>query len=832
MSVKNNYDLSLREEEIKKDEIKDIDKILYSMKELNFDKKKVKRNLNLDIYIDKYYGRNDILLILNDVSYRILPEARKIKFIDGKNVTEKFVFSNYNLKEILNKLEFKLFTINSGDNSYDSIETEIAQQEIYDIFANISVNQITKINSELEIIIDKFRIRYSKQNKLISDLSLNTSSYYPENSSDVINYKILSKYYHELDKILCSDRNVIYLAGPKGTSKSLCLINFSFELNKINKIPLLYINYRELVKLTSNERKNIFKKEMIYLFFNENSLTYFYNNKPLGEIKTKRLIKFLYDFILNLLNIYENTFNHYILFVLDNFDEEDEDEVQMLKNIISLVKKIENAKKIKLIISGRCKFIYNMQNLYFNNKLDNFENFIYYNVELNKKRDKNSLPLFHYKKFENNANKKDEILKEEIKFCNKFNLYGMYYSLLYCNKEINLEELSKKYDILPIDFLVFKKSGKEKITFQFHNEIFKSSVKKKIRTEIEINRLDYFLKELNYSSITFGIFEEKLLTLFFSFNKLEILNLHFEEENRVEVKDINDLKESKFLSTNNKFNLFSPVIITQENYLGTNYDLLILIPSINESFEAYFIQIGTNKNNSQINKIMDDLYNNEINYKNGIQNYTGLKISKIKLVFIFDKETQEQIKKEKEKDNSHAFSCVEFCRENRILFYLFSTEDYTLYSTPDMKKFNKVINFGAKIIGQKRATYIFTFRNNIDSIFDNDEIKCIKELIDHDIYLDYTMLREYSKVEKEFKNAKINFNKENIYIFQNSTNRIFVIKNKHYIMENHKLKFIKNINTDSTIKNFKYNEIITLKDKNNGEEKKKFQGKKKLKIKY
>ena len=228
MSVKNNYDLSLREEEIKKDEIKDIDKILYSMKELNFDKKKVKRNLNLDIYIDKYYGRNDILLILNDVSYRILPEARKIKFIDGKNVTEKFVFSNYNLKEILNKLEFKLFTINSVDNSYDSIETEIAQQEIYDIFANISINQITKINSELEIIIDKFRIRYSKQNKLISDLSLNTSSYYPENSSDVINYKILSKYYHELDKILCSDRNVIYLAGPKGTSKSLFLINFIF----------------------------------------------------------------------------------------------------------------------------------------------------------------------------------------------------------------------------------------------------------------------------------------------------------------------------------------------------------------------------------------------------------------------------------------------------------------------------------------------------------------------------------------------------------------------------------------------------------------------------
>ena len=824
-------DSTTKEDQIKKDKIMDIDKTLYLIKELEFDIEKVKNDLCLEIDIEKYYDKNNVVIILNDVYYHIYPEARKIQFINGDNIVEKFVYSDNNLSEILNQLEFKLFTVNTNDNSYDSIDSQIGQKEIYDIFKKVSINQIIKINSELQNIINKFRIRYCKKIKLISDLSLNTSFYYPKNNSDEINYNILSKYFDDLKGKLCSERNIIYLAGPKGTSKSLFLINFSFELNKIENVPLLYINYRELLNLTPNKRKNIFKKEMIYLFFNENSLNYFYKSKPYGEIKVKGFMYFLYNFILNLLNIYENTFNKYILCVIDNFDEENESETQILKNIISLAKKDENIKKIKLVISGRCKFIYNAQNNYINNKLDNHEDFIYYNVEMNKKRDKNSLPLFYYKKFKGNINKEDEILEEEIKFCDKFNLYGMYYSLLNCNKEMNLSELNKKYDILPFDFLTFNKIDEEKINFQFHNEIFKSAIKKKIRVKIEETQLQYFLKELNYSRITFGIFEEKLLALFLSFNKLGIQNLNFEENNRLEVKEINQLKNSKFLCANNKFNVYSPVIITQENYFGPNYDLLILIPSINTSFEANFIQIGTDKKKVQIETIMDDFYKNEINYKIGIQNYTGLNISGMKLVFIFDKETQEQIKKDRDNNKSNAFTCVEFCRKNNILFYLFSTLDYTLYSTPDMKKFCKVINFGEKIIGQKRPTYIFSFRNDIDSILNVDEIKYIRELINNDIYLDYLMIRDYTKTEKVFKDFKKDYNKENIYIFQNLTDKIFVIKNKHYIMENNKLILIKNIDTNSTIKNFKYNEIITLKKRNCGEDEKIHQNKKKLKIK-
>ena len=92
------------------------------------------------------------------------------------------------------------------------------------------------------------------------------------------------------------------------------------------------------------------------------------------------------------------------------------------------------------------------------------------------------------------------------------------------------------------------------------------------------------------------------------------------------------------------------------------------------------------------------------------------------------------------------------------------------------------------------------------------------------------MIRDKYEKEKEFKEAKIKFDKENIYIFQNSKDKIYVIKNNHYIMENNELKLIKNITNNSTIQEFKYNEIITLKDRNCGEKKKKFQGEKNLKI--
>lgn len=63
------------------------------------------------------------------------------------------------------------------------------------------------------------------------------------------------------------------------------------------------------------------------------------------------------------------------------------------------------------------------------------------------------------------------------------------------------------------------------------------------------------------------------------------------------------------------------ILLTQDNYLGPNYDLLILEPIENYNFIANFIQIGTDKSKKQIEIIEADLKENETNYKSGIKEY-------------------------------------------------------------------------------------------------------------------------------------------------------------------------------------------------------------------
>ena len=56
--------------------------------------------------------------------------------------------------------------------------------------------------------------------------------------------------------------------------------------------------------------------------------------------------------------------------VIDNFEEDDDNEIIILQNLINLIKKEENRPKIRLILSGRCKFINKKQLLYLKNELN------------------------------------------------------------------------------------------------------------------------------------------------------------------------------------------------------------------------------------------------------------------------------------------------------------------------------------------------------------------------------------------------------------------------------------------------------------------------------
>ena len=171
-------------------------------------------------------------------------------------------------------------------------------------------------------------------------------------------------------------------------------MNYCYTKNEYYQRPLLYINYRILKNVNNYKKKNIFKKEFIYLFFEEKVLNNYYNEKTYDSILKEKLIQFIYDYIVHLLNIYETNFNKQIVVVLDNFDENESDDIDILNKLINTIKKEGNRHKMKLIISGRSEFIYNKQLLYLKNELksdkpNNREMLLYYNIELNKPNNSN-----------------------------------------------------------------------------------------------------------------------------------------------------------------------------------------------------------------------------------------------------------------------------------------------------------------------------------------------------------------------------------------------------------------------------------------------------------
>ena len=494
------------------EEEKSIDEILYSIKKREFDKKKIKKDLGIDIIVKKLYDKKSSAIIeFKGKDYIFRPQSRKITFIDGEKSIVKFVCNHIHLKEILDKLQFNSFNTTNNEEkesiSIDSLGSENSETEILNTFKKKKKKKIYKDKPELEKLIDKFKQRYRQKIIYISDLSLNSSFYFPNNKEDEINFKILQIFKNELHRFFAKDCSVLYVAGPKGTSKSLFLMNYCYELNYHYKTPLLYINYRKLKDLSKDKMKNIFKKEFIYLFFEENSLKSFYKEKSYEKIKSEILIQFIYDFVKHLLDIYNNYFNKQIVIVIDNFDEDDDNEIMILQNLINLIKREENRPKIKLILSGRCKFMNKKLFLYLKNELNmkksnNREMLLYYNIQLvesdesiasNKSNDvindMNSLPLYYFNSdISNDINALKKIrITEEKEFCEKFNAYGMYYSTFYEGREIKISDLENNYEILPIDFLIFTIYDNNTISFKFHNEIFKSAVKKSIEHSIQEN---------------------------------------------------------------------------------------------------------------------------------------------------------------------------------------------------------------------------------------------------------------------------------------------------------------------------------------------------------
>ena len=355
------------------------------------------------------------------------------------------------------------------------------------------------------------------------------------------------------------------------------------------------------------------------------------------------------------------------------------------------------------------------------------------------------------------------LIQEES--CKNINFFGQYYSLIFENKEFSYKTFNKYYDILPNYYLTFiKKEGK--ISFEISNLIFKNALKKSIEYDIEYNSIENLLKSNDKERTQIGIYEEKLLTLLLKFNKLNLINLQFFNENRLEVNEINGFIDSKFDKFNGNIQKNKPIIITQTNYKGKNYDLLILIPLENsENYVAIFIQIGLNKKKADIIKLVDDISNNGNRYKNGIQKYLDINIKDIYLNFIFDKETQQN-----NIENGINSCGSNYCLSQNIIFYLFSLEDYQLYKLNNDMSYEK--------------TSFYEYKTEEKNILGNKRMKFSKSMFpDFYNFLDKDEIEKLIKIKPNIKNiSKCTIN-NNIYSYNISAKKMF--NNHLYIFTNY-----------------------------------------------
>ena len=333
----------------------DIEKKLYWIKSCNY-KSDENFQKEFGFKFDTNVDNNSMVVKFDKKVYIIEQKSRLITFIIDEVKELRFIYSCEYLKDVINEYEIKYF---STQKKYldNSLESEISNNEIYDIFNQEDISTIYKIKSSCEKMMSYFENRYTIQKDKISDLSLNSKYYYPENSDDKLDSTIFNDYDNILNKYMWDDSiNIIYLMGPKGASKSLFLMNFCRHKILSNN-PSLYINYNILKNLEPKQRKYIFKKEMLYLFSEENAFKDFYNQKYHRVIKNKEspFIHSLTEFIKILVNIYKNYFKKKITLVIDNFDEDNENLNNEIEQLINLIN--SNSSKIILIISGNSYFL-------------------------------------------------------------------------------------------------------------------------------------------------------------------------------------------------------------------------------------------------------------------------------------------------------------------------------------------------------------------------------------------------------------------------------------------------------------------------------------------
>ena len=665
--------------------------------------------------IDKYNSN------LNKTNVLLGNEARIINFIDKeqKIIYIHFIHNVNYLSEVMEKRNFKSYYIspeeykikihnlsNSEKEQQDDSSNPYSissSQNILMVFSSLSIQIIYKYYNTPILSEKNFQNRFIKKINKLKDLS-NTAKYYYKNIDQ--QFILFDEYDNIITKKISeftyySKALVLYLYGPKGSSKSTFLI-YSRNLLNALKINTLYLDVNTIKRKDNIERKRIILHELLYLFKDVTEMK---------EIEKKKIfhniaytgddpLQYIYYFLQNLFQAVIFKDNKYdykgkIIIIIDNIYDENNKVKESIESIISLTDKFMG--NVKLIICGNGRYFnekfielykskcFQTIGLYQNSlilsidkqniekQIKNSNEFLKYSLKFN----------YLYKDNQNILDFENKIIKEEEKYLEKYDFLGLFFCEELNNKKIIREDILKDKTIffkIPLEYFEITENKDDKsLNFVFFHSVYQKSIKNKIGFEVKNGILTKLLKEEGFPSTFLGICFEKIITLLLMYNKLKIYNLFFEEKNIKEIKDLNILKDDNYNGPIFKIeNKDKPILLLQENFYRPNYEIIILSKHNNKQC-ANFVQIGVDKNQEKIEKILNDLKTYENNYKKNIAKAFGFDSGDIIicLLFIFDLSHQE------EKDYS---SGTQICNDKKINYYLFSNQYEYFFSYNYEKK--------------------------------------------------------------------------------------------------------------------------------------------------
>ena len=477
----------------------------------------------------------------------------------------------------------------------------------------------------------------------------------------------------------------------------------------------------------------------------------------------KFILKFI-DYISKLSNLFEEK----IIIIIDNYDDLLVQNPIDQKYVEAIQEKLLMNKQIKFIICGSGQIFNEMIYNYFKGNSLKY-NFFYIN----------NMGIMNLENYNNNPDEYLEYLNEKY----KNNLNQVIFFIILFKKLTNpitgFDDF-KNIKEFPSQFYEFiKQKGNNKIIIQFYKE----DVFKELENKIKYNNLnDLVFQDLKYfkNNSFKGFVEEELIMNLIEIGKL-LSNFQICKENIITVNELINIKNEKII---NEIKVDLPILIKQLSGYGESIDIILIVNK-----KAIFIQIGINKEKSDIDKVKS------INYDTLLKNvstFLDMQLNSYEIVFIFEKEHQEQLYKdfndisnivkekreyllmkykklkpktnlekadnifeeyeEKSKKLSYFSSTVgaEVCKTYNIPYLLFSISNFKLYN-----KENILLN---------------SYKDLLDSIEEENKIpkNIINQLKQIEFFKDISKVNIYSKMEKKIFDGMlkgdINLNFNNFYL--------------------------------------------------------------------